>query len=155
MVPMLHFLCRAEKQHLDTWRNWTALFLLGWMNNLSYCVVLAGAQSLADTFNQGSLIGLLAWADVGFGVISRTVNILYGEAWTIASRINIVVVILILGLSGVATSQYVSFWMSFFAICFIGGSCSLGRFLLLPKFCPHRGLFVVCISQLFFFCVFF
>ena len=48
---------------------WLCFFLLGTINNFGYVVVLSAASSLAHAFDDDSLIGLVAWANVSFGIV--------------------------------------------------------------------------------------
>jgi len=57
-----------------TWRDWLAFWILGTVNNLGYVVVLSGAKSLADSFGDGNLIGVLNWADVALGLAVKSAN---------------------------------------------------------------------------------
>ena len=49
------------------------IFNLSWLAwfGRRYVVVLSGAQSLADGFKEGSLIGLINWADVALGIAAK------------------------------------------------------------------------------------
>ena len=57
-----------------SWRDWLAFWILGTVNNLGFVVVLSGAKSLAEGFNDGNLIGVLNWADVAFGLAVKSLN---------------------------------------------------------------------------------
>ena len=94
---------------------------------MAYVVVLGGAQSLADDFGMGSLIGIIAWADVGLGVVIRGVNVAFMEGWTFRYRMCIVEVLFLMGLVGVSVSEYVNFWMSVVSISLIGAGGALGK----------------------------
>src|SRR3989338_2558892 len=52
----------ARKRWTGYWRDWTALFVLGTINNLAYVVINSSAQALSQSFNQlwiYNLIGLI------------------------------------------------------------------------------------------------
>ncbi len=53
---------------------WLLFFTLGTINNLAYVIVQSAAQSLAQQFNAQRLLGLIQWANVGFGTLSRAAN---------------------------------------------------------------------------------
>lgn len=67
-------------------RNALAFILLGTINNLSYCVVGAGAKSLASSFPDGQL-GFITFGNVASGFICRGVNAFMLENTSFSSRI--------------------------------------------------------------------
>jgi len=54
--------------------QYALMVLLGFVNNLSYVVVLSAAKSLARAHDKENLIGALQWANVGFGLVAKFIN---------------------------------------------------------------------------------
>ena len=69
------------------WRNFMTFWFLGVINNLAYVVVNSAAKSLADGFGQSSMIGLILWCNIAFGIVARFGNTFLLEVYFIASSI--------------------------------------------------------------------
>jgi battenin len=113
---------------------WLCFFTLGCINNFGYVVVLSCANSLANSFDQGALIGLVAWANVFFGFAFKFVNTM-DRCLRSPHRVRLLacVVLLTLGLLIVSLSIYVrgGFYVAILGIVFIGIFSSWGESILL------------------------
>jgi len=133
-------------------KTWLAFWILGTINNFSYVVVNSAAKSLADSFNQSDLIGVIQWANVGFGVMFKALNAFFLIGTGYSNRVTGDVialrqvladvlthdvmfrvvpsantVMMLAGLLIVATSRYISFWWAIFGIVCIGSASAFGE----------------------------
>ncbi len=136
---------------------WLYFFLLGTINNFAYVVVLSSAASLARSFDQSSLIGLIAWANVAFGIIFKFLNttekvllssghvlffvisyciiLVWSVPWYVfqfvstphSTRLAICTTLMVIGLVVVSLSVYISFYVAIAGIVFIGIFSSWGE----------------------------
>eukprot|EP00054_Salpingoeca_dolichothecata_P022771 m.150083 g.150083 ORF g.150083 m.150083 type:complete len:445 (-) comp24453_c0_seq2:31-1365(-) len=106
-------------------RNWAAFFILGTINNLTYVVVGSAAKTIAHNFHKDNLIGLITWANVGFGIAARTINAFFMKNVSYSTRYFANAVLLLAGLVGLALAP--SFWVALLAIVISGAGSSFGE----------------------------
>eukprot|EP01111_Echinosteliopsis_oligospora_P010879 TRINITY_DN3463_c0_g1_i2.p1 TRINITY_DN3463_c0_g1~~TRINITY_DN3463_c0_g1_i2.p1 ORF type:complete len:423 (+),score=87.72 TRINITY_DN3463_c0_g1_i2:71-1339(+) len=113
---------------LYLYRNSSAFFVLGLINNFGYVIVNSAGQALCDLFNRSNDIGWILWFNIAFGIVARSVNstllVGSGDAW----RIIVAGIFMIVGLAGIALSAAVGSWaLCLIAITFIGIASSFGE----------------------------
>nr|KAG5702941.1 hypothetical protein BaRGS_034714 [Batillaria attramentaria] len=59
-------------------RNWAGLFLMGVINNLPYVIVNSASNTIADSFGEKNLVGLVFGANVALSVFVKG---LFGVAY--------------------------------------------------------------------------
>ncbi|XP_011270729.1 hypothetical protein CAOG_09041 [Capsaspora owczarzaki ATCC 30864] len=114
------------------WRNWTAFFLMGMINNLGYVIVNAAAKSIADSFDEDNLIGAVPWANVAFGFVARGLNgafMKHTSRRSYAARVWLNAAFMVVGLIALAFAP--SFGLALAAICVVGMSSSFGESVIL------------------------
>jgi hypothetical protein len=111
--------------------QWLSFFMLGTLNNLSYVVVNSAAKSLADSFNQGDLIGAVVWSNVGFGIAIRALNTFYLLRTSYTRRMVACVVLMVIGCLGVAVGTWINFYFCLAGVVLVGCFSSLGESVLL------------------------
>ncbi|KAG5501587.1 hypothetical protein JIQ42_05433 [Leishmania sp. Namibia] len=84
-------------------RNSVFLWLVGFINNFHYCLVISAAASLAEGYNLKRLVALITWANIFFGIFARIVNMF------IATRVSYNVRITAMTLSSLLGIFFVSF----------------------------------------------
>lgn len=111
--------------------QFAAFFVMGTINNLPYVVVGSAAKSLADSFNEADLIGVIQWATVAVGLFVRALNAFYLEGTSFSTRVAANTAAMVVGLVAVAMSVYIDFSFAIGAIVVIGGASSFGESVIL------------------------
>lgn len=106
---------------------WLAYFLLGTLNNLVYVVILSSAQSIAGSFDALSYIGVVAWANVSFGMLIRLLNTFYWLDSSHNTRIIYCSVFSCISMIGLAVSVHINFISCILCIVVLGCCSSLGE----------------------------
>jgi battenin len=112
-------------------RTWVALCIAGCINNFCYVVIISAAQSIARSFDEENLIGLIAWANVSLGIVSKAWNAFFLEKVSYNWRMFGMGVFYLFGLVGVAVSTFVSFGFCIFAIVVAGSASAFGESVML------------------------
>ncbi|KAG5479005.1 hypothetical protein LSCM1_02847 [Leishmania martiniquensis] len=84
-------------------RNSVFLWLVGFINNFHYCLVISAAASLAEGYGLKRLVALITWANIFFGIFARIVNMF------IATHVSYNVRITAMTLSSLLGIFFVSF----------------------------------------------
>ncbi|AIN98296.2 hypothetical protein LPMP_220010 [Leishmania panamensis] len=84
-------------------RNSVFLWLVGFINNFHYCLVISAAASLAEGYGLKRLVALITWANIFFGIFARILNMF------IATRVSYNVRITAMTLSSLLGIFFVSF----------------------------------------------
>ena len=116
-------------KQLSVYRSlWVSFWMLGTINNFGYVVVIAAAKSLADSFGEANLVGLIAWANVGFGILVKIANTTStAEAYSHSFRLVIATAIMVIGLAVISVSVMVDFALCIVGIVILGSFSSLGE----------------------------
>eukprot|EP00760_Papus_ankaliazontas_P009118 PhM_4_TR1396/c0_g1_i1/m.87634/K12389/BTS, CLN3; battenin len=126
-------------------RNYFALWWLGMINNLVYCVVISAADDIATSFGCQRYVGLLSWANVAFGTVVRFLNVYYHDV-PVPRRVIIVSVMGAVGVVMVSVARYVGstgsvhFVFAMIGVMIIGSGNSYGESVLLgylEHYPPH------------------
>ncbi|KAM9994699.1 hypothetical protein ACTFIY_000897 [Dictyostelium cf. discoideum] len=112
-------------------RNWISFHFMGNINNFSYCVVNAASGNLSAYFHNSKNIGIILWANIAFGLVSRLVNTFLIESVNPKLKIVVNCLFMSIGLIGVALSVYVNFGFCIAAIAFVGIASSFGESVIL------------------------
>ena len=107
-----------EEQHctMSYCSLWCLFFMLGTFNNFGYVVVLSAAKSLADCFDQSSLIGVESWALIGVGFFIKSLNAFYLESLSHRVRGYMAGVTFLIGYGLLSLSVYIDFWFAIFGM---------------------------------------
>lgn len=109
-------------------RTWIAVFVLGFVNNFAYVVVISSAKSICAELKQPSLIGLIQWANVALGLISRWANAFLFTKISYSARIYAVALGFILSLLCISFALSIgSFVLAIFSILVMGSMSALGE----------------------------
>jgi len=114
--------------------NFIALFVLGTINNFTYCVVLACSQDLATHFNHKSFIGFIPWANICMGLAFQILNAVALQGIPHSYRIVFACFMHLLGILGLGLTVWLpewGFWISLLCIMSIGASATLGEIVIL------------------------
>ncbi|CAG9568932.1 conserved hypothetical protein [Leishmania major strain Friedlin] len=84
-------------------RNSVFLWLVGFINNFHYCLIMSAAASLAEGYGLKKLVALITWANIFFGIFARVLNMF------IATRVSYNVRITAMALSSLLGIFFVSF----------------------------------------------
>lgn len=79
-------------------RNSFFLWIIGFINNFHYCLVLSAASVLADGYGFKRLVALISWCNVFFGIIVRIITVFVATHTSYNVRITITSIV---GLAGV------------------------------------------------------
>lgn len=105
--------------------------ILGTLNNLCYVVVGSASKSMSEHFDALRLLGLIIWANVGFGFIVRSMNTLCLESVPYAFRVWANMAFLFLGLVGISAVNFFSipylFIVVIICVIIIGSTASFGE----------------------------
>jgi battenin len=114
-------------------RNLLAFWILGFLNNYYYCVVLSASESIAESYHLKSYTALVSWAAIVGGVIVRSLNAFVfnhiGYNW----RISFFAIQAIIGVALVCVAPWCGhndgfrFFLALVGISFIGNSSSYGE----------------------------
>jgi len=110
---------------------WVLLWILGLVNNFGYVIVLSAAKSLAEGFNQNGLIGLMQWANVAFGLLSKFVNMAFFLETSYVKRMILNTLLMGGGMVLTAVSTKVGFELAIVGISIIGTASAFGESVLL------------------------
>ncbi len=113
---------------------WLIFWTLGLINNFGYVVVLSAAKSLAESFDASNLIGVLQWANVGFGLVAKFANAAFFLDSSYSIRMIINTAFMAGGLAITAISTRVGFELAVIGILLIGTSSAFGESVLLGYF---------------------
>ncbi|CAM65565.2 conserved hypothetical protein [Leishmania infantum JPCM5] len=84
-------------------RNSVFLWLVGFINNFHYCLVMSAAASFAEGYGLKKLVALITWANIFFGIFARILNMF------IANRVSYNLRITAMALSSLLGIFFVSF----------------------------------------------
>eukprot|EP00759_Apiculatamorpha_spiralis_P036840 PhF_6_TR37073/c0_g1_i1/m.54310/K12389/BTS, CLN3; battenin len=118
-------------------RNYFALWCLGMINNLVYCVILSAADDIATTFGQDSLVGLISWANNALGTVIKLVNAFLLHHSSVSRRIWVTAIMTAVGIVIIALAAQIGnsnashFIVAIVGITFVGTACSFGEIILL------------------------
>ena len=113
------------------------IWVLGLINNLAYVVVLASCKSLAESFGAADLISILQWSNVGLGLATKIVNMVYMTNVSYTIRMTITALLLGSGITITAISTRVSFAMAVIGVLLMGSGCALGESVLIGGYFKH------------------
>ena len=139
---------RAGASHpLDSRHNWICFWILGTINNFGYVVVLSAAQSIAASYGASAYIGAINWADVGLGLVGKSVNAFFLEHVPTATRVWCATGLMVLGIIGLCFK--VSFVFALLSISLIGLASAFGESVLLGymKHYPVSATGAWCVSR--------
>lgn len=114
-------------------RNWISFWFIGMINNLPYCVVMAGAKKIADGFGESNLMPLLTWALVICGVFVRMLNAFVLNGTSFVPRFCVFAVGTTTGLvcisqaASVGSTGGAHFAFTTFGVLVLGCACSFGE----------------------------
>jgi len=126
-------------------RNYIAMWWLGMINNLIYCVIISAANDIATEYGSKSEVGLISWANCAMGTLIRFLNAFFLYKHSVGSRIIATTIMNVVGIMIIACSKYVGstgtahFWFALLGVTTTGTACSLGEAVLLgylEKFPP-------------------
>lgn len=84
-------------------RNSVFLWMVGFINNFHYCLIMSAAASLAEGYGLKKLVALITWANIFFGIFARLLNMF------IVTRVSYNVRITAMTLSSLLGILFVSF----------------------------------------------
>jgi battenin len=114
-------------------RNAVAFWLLGLINNLNYCVVIASAVNVAVSFDKKSYVALISWANVACGILARCVNAFWLNHLSYNVRVFAAGIQAIVGLVLLCLSPHLGagdvggFTIALIGVTFIGNSSAYGE----------------------------
>ncbi|XP_070199540.1 battenin-like isoform X1 [Littorina saxatilis] len=106
-------------------RNWVALFLMGAINNLPYVIVNSASNTLADSFGQKNLVGLVFGANVALSVFVKGLNTFFLLSVPFAVRYVVNGCLMLLGLFGVAYAFNFGFALA--CVVVVGSTAAFGE----------------------------
>lgn len=106
-------------------RNWIGLFLLGAINNLPYVVVNSAASTIADSFNEKNLVGVVFGANVALAVLVKGLNTFALLKVSYAIRYIVNGGVMLIGLFGIAYAS--SFGFAIACIAVLGSTSAFGE----------------------------
>ncbi|CAD2221645.1 battenin [Angomonas deanei] len=86
-------------------RNSFFLWVIGFINNFHYCLVISAASDLAAGYDLKRLVALITWANVFFGIVARIVNMFFATHLNYNIRITAMALFTLLGLFFVSFSS--------------------------------------------------
>lgn len=114
-------------------RNFIAFWILGFVNNFHYCLVLSAADQMATDLNMKKFVALEAWANVFFGLFVRILNAFVFNRWSYKLRMILAGVQTLIGLAVVSAAPYIGdsdgfrFTLLLLGIVAIGNGSSYGE----------------------------
>ncbi|XP_005106996.1 battenin [Aplysia californica] len=106
-------------------RNWLGLFLMGAINNLPYVVVNSAASTIADSFNEKNLVGVVFGANVALSVLVKGLNTFVLLNVSYALRYIVNGCVMLVGLFGIAYAFNFGFAIACIAV--LGSSAAFGE----------------------------
>lgn len=103
------------------------LWMLGLLNNFSYVVIFSSIQPLAVQFEALHLIGLIEFSNIGLGIFSKLLHILYLYKYSYRYRVILIGILSIFGFILIQISFFTKFSILIFGILLLGASSSMGE----------------------------
>ena len=100
--------------------HWSSVLLLGLLTNIPFFVLTSSAQSLAQSFDALPLIGLIQWASVILGTLTRLMNGLLLLNTSAFIRVIAACLLCMIGLCLLTLSPFVGFGLAIASITLIG-----------------------------------
>ncbi|CAG5121414.1 unnamed protein product [Candidula unifasciata] len=108
-----------------SFRNWVGMFLMGAVNNLPYVVVNSAASTIAESFNEKNLVGVVFAANVALSVFVKSLNTFLLLKVSYGLRIIVNGCVMLAGLFGIAYAFNFGFAIACIAV--IGSTSAFGE----------------------------
>ena len=114
-------------------RNMLCFIALGFINNYHYCVVISGAEAVAELFHLKNLMALVSWANIVGGIFVRFLNAFVLMHWSYNKKMLVAGLQTLAGLAIVCCAPYCGtsdgfrFFLTLVGVMNIGNGSSFGE----------------------------